>query len=200
MTKTQYIDKHHIYIQYKDMKCSIEKCNQEVLGRGWCAKHYGRWQRNGSPLALQSEQHGMTATPEYYSWRSMKERCGNTKLKGYKNYGGRGIRVCERWINSFTNFYQDMGVRLKGTSLDRIDNNGNYEPGNCRWASIEQQLNNQRKRITNKSGYTGVSWYSPSKKWRASITIKGKTFNLGHFNTKDEAKAVYERARSKKIY
>lgn len=79
----------------------------------------------------------------YMSWREMRRRCDDAKRRNYKNYGGRGITVCERWY-SFARFLEDMGERPEGTSLDRIDPNGNYEPGNCRWATAKEQRANQR--------------------------------------------------------
>lgn len=88
--------------------------------------------------------HGMKGTPEYVSWKCMIQRCLNPNQKSYHNYGGRGITVCDKWRNSFEAFYADMGPRLQGRTLDRINTNGNYEPGNCRWATIEEQNNNQR--------------------------------------------------------
>ncbi len=84
---------------------------------------------------------GQTRLPEYRIWINMRQRCLSPKHPGYERYGGRGIRICARW-DVFENFYLDMGRRPAGLSIDRINNNGNYEPGNCRWATQKQQAMN----------------------------------------------------------
>lgn len=90
-------------------------------------------------------QHGMSRTTTYYVWNNMRSRCRDPNCENYTNYGGRGIKVCERW-ESFANFVWDMGVQPAGLTLDRIDTNGDYTPDNCRWVT---QLDQQRNRRTN---------------------------------------------------
>jgi hypothetical protein len=85
-------------------------------------------------------------TPEYRAWAAMKDRCGNPNNPAYKNYGGRGIKVCQRWIESFENFLTDMGLRPSpGLTLERIKNDDGYEPSSCKWATRIEQANNTRR-------------------------------------------------------
>lgn len=98
-------------------------------------------------VSAANTKHGKSRTKIYKVWTSMRLRCNNKLDRGYDNYGGRGIKVCERWETSFENFLADMGYSPPGMSLDRIDNDGDYEPENCRWATPSQQLGNQRKSV-----------------------------------------------------
>ena len=90
-----------------------------------------------------SYRHGMTGTPTYISWQRMKDRCYKRSNISYPRYGAIGIRVCREWLR-FDRFFADMGIRPPGHSLERIDSNGNYEPGNVRWATIQEQARNKR--------------------------------------------------------
>ena len=133
--------------------------------------------------------------PEYVVWKSMRQRC-NAKpgTKNYEWYSSRGIKVCERW-NDFVKFYKDMGPRPSDRhSIERIDNDGNYEPENCKWATNLEQRLNKRLRKDNKSGVQGVNRQSVGGGWNASIRIDNKPIWLGTYPTKAIASDVYNAA------
>jgi hypothetical protein len=135
---------------------------------------------------------------EYKSWCNMIQRCTNPSATQYEHWGGRGIKVCDRWLNSFENFINDMGKRpTKKHSIDRIDVNGDYEPDNCHWiTNLEQQVN-KRTPKTNKSGTMGVSWHKRMNKWHVRITINHREKHIGYFENIEDAIEARKQAETK---
>ena len=135
---------------------------------------------------------GGSNSPEYHSYSSMITRCLNSKHPNYRNYGAKGVTVCERWQGEegFLNFLSDMGDRPTGLTLDRIDATGNYEPSNCRWADRSTQGHNKRQSTVGSSKYRGVS-HTKSGRWVARIAKDGVLRNLGTYLTEELAYEKY---------
>jgi hypothetical protein len=167
--------------------------------------HYQRFMKHGSVENNLYSKHGLSETPTHRSWWSMRNRCLNKNAMGYNYWGGRGVQICSRWNEKYVNFFEDMGERPQGTTLDRIDNDGHYSCGkcdqcnkngwtnNCRWATVEQQNRNKRPKKNN-TGYPGVS-----KSWdryRARVFANGKRITLGTFDTPEQAYEIYLKAKA----
>lgn len=146
--------------------------------------------------------HGMSKTKLHNIWCGMKTRCFRKTSSTYPYYGGRGIRVCLKWKDSFEAFrdwaiangYQD------GLEIDRRNTNGNYKPSNCRWATRSQQMRNTRKRRGAKtSSFKGVSWCANASKWQVQLCKDGKPLYCGLFDDETEAAKHYDQM-AKKLY
>ena len=144
--------------------------------------------------------HGQSRTKLYKVWNSMKQRCENSKIKYYKNYGARGICVCEEW-KDFSNFYkwaiEHDYYNLKRPTIERINNDGNYCPDNCKWTTFLKQAYN--KRISNPSGIRGISWSVKRKAWVAQFWYKGKPYYVGQFKDIEQAKFELLKKRKETI-
>jgi hypothetical protein len=135
--------------------------------------------------------HGGTRT--FHSWNQMKGRCYNANNRAYKDYGGRGITVCQRWLDGFLNFLEDMGECPPGKSIDRYpDKNGNYEKSNCRWATPKEQANNRRKRSVQNRNAHRIECrgeIKTAKDWKSTTGIKVATirYRLRHGRSAEQA-------------
>lgn len=190
--------------------CSVEGCNRPYYSRGFCKRHYKRARRRGEIDVKKNEMHGMHGTPEYVARADMIDRCYNPNNKRYDHYGGRGIRICERYRSSFAAFYDDLGDRPDGMTLDRRDTNGHYSCGKCeeceangwpknvRWATPSQQTINRRLGKNNTSGFRGVypaAHRNLKSRWAAKIgsdILKPREVHLGTFDTAEEAANMYD--------
>lgn len=123
----------HELLRHPDQTPYCPECNK-------ITRRIRRERRGGSPRF----KHGLSVTSTYAAWRNAKDRCSDTDNANWDNYGGRGIRMCDEWCNSFAMFVEHMGIKPPGMSLGRIDNDDGYRPGNCRWESNSQQGRNRR--------------------------------------------------------
>lgn len=173
--------------------CSVDGCDGYVWAKGLCKKHYLRMRKRGSTeRKILTDGSAKNHPSEHNIYAGMKQRCNNTNCPEYQWYGGRGIKVCDRWLGpyGFKNFLEDMGERPEGMTLDRIDVNGDYEPSNCRWATWHEQAANRRSN----SDIVGVNRLGNG--WRARITIMGKEYGKS-FKTLNEAIEYREYLESK---
>ncbi len=170
-----------------------------------CLKHFevmtgnvksGNSTKCGScATTIKNVTHGDARTKLYMVWCAMKARCYRTNDKSYKNYGGRGITVCTEWREDYSAFKKwavDSGYDER-LSIDRIDNDGDYEPSNCRWATPKTQARNKRRIMsTNTTGYRCVQKLKKQKKYMAHITVNYKRIIIGVFETAEEAAQAYD--------
>lgn len=137
------------------------------------------------------EKHNLSRTPEYTAWINAKVRCYDSSHKHFKDYGGRGIKMCTKWRNSFIAFYEDMGKRpSEQHTLDRINNNGDYTPLNCRWTTRTIQA--QNRRCYSRLGFKGVRKQTKTQTYYAYTRHNKQYIYLGSFKTKEEAAYMYD--------
>ena len=141
-------------------------------------------------LVGKNTTHGLKSNRFYDTWYGMLQRCTNPNHKAYKDYGARGITVCEEWLNvsNFVAWCDLTYPSIEDATLDRIDNDKGYSPENCTWSDKTTQAINQRMQKNNKSGYVGVTYHKKGiAKWHSSIGINHKVIHIGSFIMKEEA-------------
>tara|TARA_Y100000114_G_C11764120_1_gene332398 strand:- start:72368 stop:73282 length:915 start_codon:yes stop_codon:yes gene_type:complete len=177
-------------------KCTCECGNEHITRRNNLGEHSscGCWFRE--KISASSTKHGMYGTPTHKSWTKMKERCYLSTYEEKDYYQDRGITVCDRWLESFENFLEDMGERPEGTSLDRINPNLGYYKENCRWADLTTQSYNRRMNTNNTSGRTGV-FQLRNGNWQAIIGYYKERIVLAYDVSFEEAVKAREDAELK---
>jgi hypothetical protein len=206
MQRTEDIDKVLIksYNNYMtedlDNQCIIATCKKDIANKtnALCWAHYMRKRRHGSPLAGRKSRELIIGGngrnhPLYKTWDMMIQRCTNVNHPSYKRYGGRGIRVCDEWRQSFNAFALYMGPKPSPShTIDRIDHDGDYRPGNVRWSTRSTQAFNKGVSRMNTSGVRGVGYRKDTKKWVASYKKDGISLRISNFETPQQAAAQRE--------
>ena len=148
---------------------------------------------NTKSCGCYTKKHGMSNTRLYNILKTIKDRVLNPKNKAYSYYGRRGITICDEWKNDFMSFYNwaMSNGYSEELSIDRINNDGNYEPSNCRWTTKTIQSRNTRIQKNNTSGYKGVSYFKRDGNYLTYIYIKSKRIHLGYFKTAVEGAIAY---------
>ena len=187
----EYIKQKRRYGIYKCGFCGTNfKANTYDINRGH-TKSCGCYRKRR--VSKTHKTHGLSNTRLNRIWSNIKSRTLNIKTKQFPDYGGRGINICDEWKNDFMSFYNwalSNGYSDK-LSIDRIDNDGNYEPNNCRWTTKTIQSRNQRVYKNNSSGYKGVSFVKKTNKHKSCIYVNNKSIYLGSFPTAVEAGIAY---------
>ena len=176
---------------YKCGFCGKEFRTQTFMVKNGNTKSCGCYKK--IKVSESAKKHGLSHTRLYTIFAKIKSRAYNPKNKRYNDYGGRGITVCDEWKNDFMSFYNwamSNGYSDE-LSIDRIDNDGNYEPNNCRWTTKVIQARNQRIQTNNTSGYKGVHFNKIAGKYMAKICVNKKRIHLGYFTTPEEGAIAY---------
>lgn len=163
--------------------CTVEDCTSKLKSKLYCNKHWKRYKAHGTTDLVPHYKYGYAVkkTPEYRTWKRIKTVTSNPNFPKYVIYGGRGIKMSERWQNNFSAFLADMGKRPDPTySIERVNVNSDYEPNNCIWADKTTQARNQRTRKDNTSGFRGV-YVTPNNTYKVLIQVNGKQKLIGTY-------------------